>query len=253
MLDNAKVYKILVESMNFYDEKKLAEIIGQFVKRGFDINYAPENTPSLLQIAISHNYNNLFLYMIKNGANYNVDLAWVDLMSYEYNDNEFPKIADYLIERENWDLLKVIIDDCELCLDGSLYKIFDNALTYYKLSYDKKFFNSIYKDIFQEKEIPSIMDGFKNDYKKTVEILQRLCKRFDIALDDYVLFESCTPLDQDAIILKWLCAPVDTHISVDKLNRLPKNEKNERKQYYKDYEIIMNDICKTNQNDKEMQ
>lgn len=213
MNNNEKVYNFLSKKMNSDNTETMIELIDIFTERGFNINYAPKNKvgftkPSLLEISIAKHCDDLFKYLIKKGANYNAKLVDIDTEDYVisfmgYGEWEtyqiHPKIADMLVKYQKWDLLKVIINDCELSLDGTIYKIFERCLHNYNSIYDKKYFNKFYKDVWEKKEMPEAIKMFKREYNQCIEILQRLSERFNIDLSSYKL----RSLEKDGSSLRY--------------------------------------------------
>lgn len=250
MLNNAKVYKILAEHMSEKNEKKLTETIEKLSKKGFDLNFHPEDQPSLLELSHQRCCYDLFERLIQIGANYNVDLVDFSWGGPEYEVGFLqggyyvhPKIADKLVSCGDWDLFKRIIDDCELCLDGTLYKTFQECIFCYKFLTDKKFFQ--YYNTAKGNEIPELVNEYKKKYQTCTEILRRLSERFNIDPETY---ELCSSDPEFRATLKDYCAPFPYNVFDKALyNRLgfgvptPKTEK-ANQEYLKTYDRIMSKI-----------
>lgn len=255
MINNEKAYEYISKNLGYDNTEKMIKAVDKLIENGFDINFKSNKQPSLLEISIAKHSDDFFKHIIKKGANYNVELVSIDLMDYdigfsEYEYRIYPKIADMLVKYQKWDLLKIIIRDCELCLDGTLYRVFDKCLHNYKAMHNKKYFNSIYKGVFTRKEMSKVMNSFRQDYDECVDILKSLSERFNI---DLRLYELCSNTEWSAT-LKSYCAPSPYDVYTiwyykdDDINFETPETKKEFEEYTKIFDIIMNEIYEQNLN-----
>lgn len=251
MINNEKAYEYISKNLRYDNIEKMIKVVDRFIENGFDINYN-KSKPSLLEISIAEHCDDFFKYLIKKGANYNVELVSVDFDDdIGFSEHEYrisSKIADMLVQYQKWDLLKDIIDNCELCLDGTLYKVFDICLHNYKSMHNKKYFKDIYSGVFTRKEMSKVMNNFRQDYNKCIDILKSLSKRFNIDLRTYSL---CDDTKWQGT-LKSYCAPWPYDIYCIKKDRYypkitPETER-ENAEYLKIFDIIMSEICQQDLN-----
>ena len=253
MINNEKAYEYLSKNLRYDNSEKMIKVVDKLIENGFDINFKPNKQASLLQISIANHCDDFFKHLIKKGANYNVELVSIDLEDYDIGFAEheyriYPKIADMLVKYQKWDLLKIIIDNTELCLDGTLYRVFDKCLHNYKAMHNKKYFNDLYSGVFTRKEMPKVMNSFRQDYDECINILKSLSERFNIDLRTY---ELCSDTEWNATLESY-CAPFpyDVYNKKSGINfekGTPETVK-ALAEYLKIFDIIMNEIYEQNLN-----